>query len=160
MSEDVTENIKLRFAVAEDVALILVFIKELAAYEGLLDQVMATEEILTNSLFIEKKAEVVIAEYNNEPVGFALFFHNFSTFLGRPGIYLEDLYVRPEWRGRGIGKALLDYLLQLAQARNCGRLEWWCLDSNNPAIEFYKKNGAVPMSDWTVYRITEEKFNQ
>ncbi len=160
MSDNMAEKLKLRFAVAEDVAIILTFIKELAVYEELLNQVTATEEILSNSLFIEKKAEVVIAEYNNEPVGFALFFHNFSTFLGRPGIYLEDLYVRPERRGQGIGKALLEYLLQLAKERNCGRLEWWCLDSNNSAIEFYKKSGAVPMSDWTVYRITEEKFNQ
>lgn len=147
---------KLRFAEADDVPLILSFIKELADYEKMLDQVVATEEILRESLFELKKAEVLIGEYEDRPIAFALFFHNFSTFLGRPGIYLEDLYVKPEMRGKGIGKIILSQLAKIAIERKCGRLEWWCLDWNEPSIEFYKSKGAVPMDDWTVYRVTNE----
>lgn len=147
------ENFKIRFAEEKDVKLILDFIKELADYEKLLHEVVATEEILMESLFIRKAAEVVIAEYKDEPIGFALFFHNFSTFLGRPGIYLEDLYIRPEMRGRGYGKTLLSFLAKLALDRNCGRFEWWCIDWNEPSIEFYKSIGAEPMDEWTVYRV-------
>lgn len=149
-------NFKLRFAEANDVPLILSFIKELADYEKMLDQVVATEEILRESLFELKKAEVLIGEYEDRPIAFALFFHNFSTFLGRPGIYLEDLYVKPEMRGKGIGKIILSQLAKIAIERKCGRLEWWCLDWNEPSIEFYKSKGAVPMDDWTVYRVTNE----
>ncbi|KGK87182.1 GNAT family acetyltransferase [Desulfosporosinus sp. HMP52] len=149
-------NFKLRFAKAEDIPLILSFIKELADYEKMLDQVVATEEILRESLFELKKAEILIGEYEDRPVAFALFFHNFSTFLGRPGIYLEDLYVKPEMRGKGIGKIILSQLAKIAIERKCGRLEWWCLDWNEPSIEFYKSKGAVPMEDWTVYRVTNE----
>ena len=108
---------------------------------------------MKESLFEKKAAEVIIGEYEGEPVGFALFFHNFSTFLGQPGIYLEDLYVKPEMRGKGIGKVMLSFLAKLAVQRNCGRLEWWCLDWNEPSIRFYKQMGAVPMDEWTVYRL-------
>lgn len=150
------DNFKLRFAKEKDIPLILQFIKELADYEELLHEVVATEEILMQSLFKQKVAEVVIGEYEDKPVTFALFFHNFSTFLGRPGIYLEDLYVQPEMRGKGIGKLMLSFLGKLAIERGCGRLEWWCLDWNEPSIEFYKKMGAIPMDEWTVYRVCDE----
>lgn len=148
------EGFKIRFAEEKDIGLILEFIKELADYEKLLHEVVATEEILMDSLFVRKAAEVIIGEHNGEPVGFALFFHNFSTFLGRPGLYLEDLYVKPEMRGKGYGKTLLAFLAKLAIERNCGRFEWWCIDWNEPSINFYKSIGAVPMDEWTVYRVT------
>ncbi len=145
-----------RYAVQEDIPLILKFIKELAEYEKMLHEVIATEEILTEWLFKKNKAEVLIGEENGIPIGFALFFHNFSTFLGRSGIYLEDLYVRPEVRGKGYGKAFLKRLAALAVERGCGRLEWWCLDWNKPSIDFYLSMGAEPMKDWTVYRVAGE----
>lgn len=154
------DDFRLRFAERSDVALILDFIKELANYEKMLDEVVATEEILLESLFERKVAEVIIGEYKNKPVAFALFFHNFSTFLGRPGIYLEDLYVRPEMRGKGMGKIMLSYLAKLAIERNCGRLEWWCLDWNEPSIQFYKQMGAVPMDEWTVYRVDDKALDE
>lgn len=153
-------DFKIRFAEIEDVPLILEFIKGLASYENLLDEVVATEEILKESLFERKMAEVIIGEYKNEPVAFALFFHNFSTFLGRPGIYLEDLYVKPEMRGKGIGKMMLSFLAKLCVERKCGRLEWWCLDWNKPSIEFYKQMGAVPMDEWTVYRVCDNALDK
>ncbi len=149
------ENFKIRFAEESDVKLILDFIKELADYEKLLHEVVATEEILRESLFERNAAEVIIAEYKGEPIGFALFFHNFSTFLGKPGLYLEDLYIRPEMRGRGYGKKLLAFLAKLALERNCGRFEWWCIDWNKPSIDFYKSIGAIPMDEWTVFRVDE-----
>lgn len=154
------KDFQLRFAKINDVPLILEFIRQLAEYEKMLDEVVATEEILMESLFKEKMAEVIIGEYKNKPVAFALFFHNFSTFLGRPGIYLEDLYVQPEMRGKGIGKIILSFLAKLAVERNCGRLEWWCLDWNEPSIEFYKQIGAVPMDEWTVYRVNDERLDK
>lgn len=153
------EGLKIRFAVEKDVPLILQFIKELADYEKLLHEVVATEEILMETLFVNKNAEVVIEEYNGEPVGFALFFHNFSTFLGRPGLYLEDLFVKPEMRGKGFGKTLLAFLANLAKQRNCGRFEWWCIDWNEPSIKFYKSLGAEPMDEWTVYRVTGDALD-
>jgi len=146
----------IRFASEKDIPLILYFIKELASYENLLDEVVATEEILMESIFERRTAEVIIGEYGNEAVSFALFFHNFSTFLGRPGLYLEDLYVRPEFRGRGIGKIMLSYLAKLALERKCGRFEWWCIDWNESSIEFYIKMGAIPMDEWTVFRVDNE----
>lgn len=151
---------KLRIAEEQDVPLILEFINELASYEKMLDQVVATEEILKDSLFIRKAAEVIIGEYKGQPVSFALFFHNFSTFLGRPGIYLEDLYVKPEMRGMGMGKSILSFLAKLAIERNCGRLEWWCLDWNEPSIKFYKQMGAAPMDEWTVYRVNGDALEK
>lgn len=153
------DGLKIRFAVEKDVPLILQFIKELADYEKLLHEVVATEEILMETLFVNKNAEVVIEEYNGEPVGFALFFHNFSTFLGRPGLYLEDLFVKPEMRGKGFGKTLLAFLANLAKQRNCGRFEWWCIDWNEPSIKFYKSLGAEPMDEWTVYRVTGDALD-
>ena len=142
-----------RFAAEADVGLILYFIKELAAYEKMLDEVVADEDTLRDWLFNKKKAEVIFALDEGREVGFALFFHNFSTFLGRAGIYLEDLYVMPEYRGRGYGKGLLKKLAQIAVERGCGRLEWWCLDWNRSSIDFYLSLGAEPMKEWTVYRI-------
>ncbi|WP_312940739.1 GNAT family N-acetyltransferase [Oscillibacter sp.] len=146
-------GLNFRFAEEQDVAKILHFVKELAAYEKMADEVVATEELIREWLFEKKIAEVIFAVENEAEVGFALFFHNFSTFLGRAGIYLEDLYVLPECRGKGYGKALLKQLAKLAVERGCGRLEWWCLDWNQPSIDFYRSLGAEPMSDWTVYRI-------
>ena len=139
-----------------DVPLILAFIRELAEYEGMLDEVVADEATLETWLFDRHGAEVVFALDGDVEVGFALYFHNFSTFLGRSGVYLEDLYVRPEHRGRGCGKGLIRQLARIAKERGCGRLEWWCLDSNTPSIDFYLSLGAEPMRDWTVYRLTGE----
>jgi GNAT superfamily N-acetyltransferase len=153
-------DFKLRFAEKKDVSLILEFIRELAEYEKMLHEVIATEEVLNDSLFERKIAEVIIGEYRNEPVSFALYFYNFSTFLGKPGIYLEDLYVKPVMRGKGIGKIMLSFLAKLALERKCGRLEWWCLDWNEPSIQFYKHLGAVSMDDWTVYRVSDEKLDR
>jgi len=151
----------LRFATADDVGLIIDFIRQLADYEKMVDEVVTDEDQLRQSLFGERRvAEVVIASYDGEPAGFALFFHNFSTFLGRPGIYVEDLFVIPTLRGHGIGKSLLSYLARLAVERGCGRLEWWVLDWNEPAIRFYKRLGAKPMDEWTVYRVTGEKLEE
>ena len=148
-----------RFATEEDTSLILFFIKELAAYEKMANEVVATEELLHHWIFEQKKAEVIFALEDGKEVGFALFFHNFSTFLGRAGIYLEDLYVRPEFRGRGYGKGLICQLARIAVERGCGRLEWWCLDWNQPSIDFYLSLGAEPMRDWTVYRIAGETLH-
>jgi GNAT superfamily N-acetyltransferase len=153
-------EIGLRTATERDVPLILSFVRELAEYERLSHEVVATEELLRASLFGERPAaEVVIGNYGDEPAGFALFFHNFSTFLGRPGIYLEDLYVTPSLPGRGVGRAMLAYLAKLAKKRDCGRLEWSVLDWNAPAIKLYKSIGATPMDDWTVFRVTEETLH-
>ena len=145
---------EIRFATREDAGKILAFIKELAAYEKMEHEVVATEALLCEWIFDKQKAEVIFAVADGVEVGFALFFHNFSTFLGRAGIYLEDLYVKPEYRGRGFGKALIKKLAEIAKERGCGRLEWWCLDWNKPSIDFYLSLGAEPMNDWTVYRVT------
>ena len=150
------ETIEFRFARRGDVPQILTFIRELADYEGMLDQVVATEELLTKWLFEKEKAEVLLGSCGGKTVGFALFFHNFSTFLGRAGIYLEDLFVKPKYRGNGYGKAILKRLAQIAVERGCGRLEWSCLDWNQPSIDFYLSLGATPMSGWTGYRLTGE----
>ncbi len=147
------ENYKLRFANESDVPVILKLIRELAEYENLLHEVMCTEEYLKESLFKRKVAEVIIGEYEGEPVSYVLFFYNFSTFEGKPGIYLEDLYVKPEFRGRGFGKILLKYLARLAVERDCVRFEWACLDWNEPSIRFYKQMGARPKDEWTIYRV-------
>lgn len=149
-----------RSAERRDVPLILRYIRELARYEKLEEEVVATEEILEEWLFDKEKAEVIFAVVEGKEVGFALFFHNFSTFLGRAGTYLEDLYVEPAHRGQGIGTALLRELARIAVARGCGRLEWWCLDWNTPSIEFYRSLGAEAMDDWTVYRISGETLGK
>lgn len=151
-----------RMAERKDIPLILRFIRELADYEHMLNEVVATPELLEEWIFDKQKSEVVFAvdDDGGKEVGFALFFHNFSTFLGRAGIYLEDLYVMPEYRGRGYGKALLKELARIAVERGCGRLEWWCLDWNRPSIDFYLSLGAEPMNDWTVYRITGDTLTE
>ena len=149
-----------RYASEEDCALILRFIKELAAYEKLSEQVVASEELLREWIFEKKKAEVLFACDGDKPVGFALFFHNFSTFLGRAGIYLEDLFVLPEYRGKGYGRALLAKLAQITEERGCGRLEWLCLNWNQPGIGFYLSLGAAPMDEWTTYRLTGETLSE
>lgn len=143
-----------RYAERKDIPLILQFIKDLAAYEKMLDEVIADEPTLEEWIFERQKAEVIFALENDQEVGFALFFHNFSTFLGRAGLYLEDLFVKPAFRGKGYGKQILKKLAAIAVERKCGRLEWWCLDWNQPSIDFYLSLGAESMSDWTVYRIT------
>lgn len=150
------EGFQIRFAERNDVSLILKFIKALADYEHLSGEVVATEELLEKTIFDQKKAEVIIGEYQQQPVAFALFFHNFSTFLGRPGIYLEDLFVLPQMRSRGFGSMMISFLAALALKRECGRLEWSCLDWNEPSIQFYKSIGAVPMEEWTTFRATGE----
>ena len=142
-----------RFAKTEDTEKILFFIKALADYEKMSDDVVATQDLLKEWIFEKKKAEVIFALENGKEVGFALFFHNFSTFLGRAGLYLEDLFVLPEYRGKGYGKGLLKVLADIAVKRGCGRLEWQCLDWNKPSLDFYLSLGAVPMEDWTLYRL-------
>ena len=153
--------ITIRSATPHDLPLILELIQSLAEYERLRHECYATVDLLERALFGERPyAEVIIADVDGASAGFALFFHNFSTFLAKPGIYLEDLFVRPEFRGRGIGRALLQQLAVLARERNCGRLEWAVLDWNTPAIGFYKKLGAVPQDEWTVYRVTGDALEQ
>lgn len=154
------EKLTFRPANENDCGKILFFIRELASYEKMADEVVASEALLREWLFEKNIAEVIFACEDGKEVGFALFFHNFSTFLGRAGIYLEDLYVLPEYRGKGYGKALLEQLARIAEERGCGRLEWWCLDWNRPAIDFYLSLGAVPMEDWTVYRVTGETLKK
>lgn len=148
-----------RIANEKDVALILEFIRGLAKYENMLDEVSATEDLLREWIFEKKKAEVIFALEGDNEVGFALFFHNFSTFLGRAGIYLEDLFVKPQYRGKGYGKGLLKKLAQIAKERGCGRLEWCCLDWNKPSIDFYLSLGAKQLDDWTTYRITGDTLS-
>ena len=149
-----------RFAAETDCGLILSFIRQLADYEKMSDQVVATEELLREWIFVRRKAEVLFVLQGEREVGFALFFHNFSTFLGRAGIYLEDLFVLPAYRNLGYGKALLKKLAQITLERGCGRLEWSCLDWNKPSIDFYRSLGAEPMDEWTVYRLTGERLRQ
>lgn len=153
-------QVDFRFAGPNDCSLILQFIRDLATYEKMSDQVVATEELLREWLFEKHAAEVLFALSDGKEVGFALFFHNYSTFLGRAGVYLEDLYVQPEYRGKGYGKALLKRLAQIAVERSCGRLEWSCLDWNLPSIAFYRSLGAQAMEDWTVYRITGDTLKE
>lgn len=154
------EQLSFRYATKKDVEKILYFIRELASYEKMLDEVVATEENLKEWIFEKKKAEVIFAIVDDKEIGFALFFHNFSTFLGRSGIYLEDLYVKPECRGKGYGKAFMKELARVAVERGCGRLEWWCLDWNKQSIDFYLSLGAKPMDEWTVYRVTGDTLKE
>ncbi len=156
----INDKLIIRKTSRDDIPLIFSLISELAEYEKLSHSVTADENLLEKNLFGENKyAYVVIAEYEGVPVGQALYFYNFSTFKGKPGIYLEDLYVRPEYRNKGIGKALLNYLIELAREQDCGRVEWVVLDWNEPAINFYKSLGAEPMDDWIVFRLSEETYN-
>ena len=153
-------QMKFRFAEESDCRLVLSFIRGLADYEKMSDQVVATEELLREWIFEKRKAEVLFVCDDSKEVGFALFFHNFSTFLGRAGIYLEDLFVLPEYRGKGYGKALLKKLAQITAERGCGRLEWACLDWNQPSIDFYRSLGALPMDEWTTYRLTGDTLQE
>lgn len=154
-------DLVVRPATIDDVPLIHRLIAGLAAYERLAHEMIATEIDLAESLFGERPgAEVIIAELGNAPAGFALFFHNYSTFLGQRGIWLEDLFVLPEFRGHGVGRALLARLASLTIERRCGRLEWWVLDWNEPAIGFYRSLGASPMADWTTFRLTGEALSR
>ena len=152
--------VDIRFATEKDVALVLSFIKAIAEYEKMSDEVVADEALLREWIFEKKKAEVIFISENGTEVGFALFFHNFSTFVGRAGIYLEDLFVKPEYRGRGYGKKLIKEVARIAVERNCGRLEWCCLDWNKPSIDFYLSLGARPMSEWTTYRVAGETLKK
>jgi len=153
------EGFEIRHTEEEDVPVILSLIKELAVYERLLHEVVATEEILMKNLFGQKRyAESVLGFYLDQPVGFAIFFNNFSTFVGKPGLYLEDLYVKPEYRGKGFGKVLLAYLAKLAVERDCGRYEWAVLDWNEPALKFYQSLGAKVMDEWLIHRVTGEEL--
>jgi GNAT superfamily N-acetyltransferase len=150
---------RFRYATPEDVGLILQFIRALADYEHMSDDVVATEELLREWIFEKQKAEVIFALDEGKEVGFALFFHNFSTFLGRAGIYLEDLFVLPEYRGKGHGKGLIRELARITVERGCGRLEWVCLDWNQPSIDFYRSLGAQPQEEWTIYRLTGDRLH-
>lgn len=161
MSSLKSPDFEIRTATKSDVPLILSFIEKLAAYERLSHEAVATEELLRRTLFgTRRTAEVAIGYAGGQAVGFVLFFHNYSTFLGRPGLYIEDLYVDEVYRRRGFGRALFLYVARLAKERQCGRLEWAVLDWNEPAIQFYKKLGAVPMNDWTVFRVTRETLDE
>ncbi len=152
-------GLRLRFATDADTGLIFKLIKELAEYESLSHQVAADEESLRRSLFGERRvAEVIIADYHDDPAGFALFFHNYSTFLGKSGLFLEDLFIREKFRGNGIGRELLSCLARIAVDRGCGRLEWWVLDWNEPAIRFYKGLGSRPLDEWKVFRLTGDSL--
>ena len=153
------ENLFIRKAVPADVPIILGLIRELAEFEKLAHELKTTEQDLHQILFGDNSfVEVLIAEYNSQVVGYALFFHNFSTFVGKPGLYLEDLYVKPELRSKGIGKIILEKIISIAKERNCGRVEWSVLDWNTSAIEFYKSRGAISLDEWTIFRLTEDKF--
>lgn len=159
MTQKKDTNLIIKKAKVKDVPLILFLIKELAEYEKLTHEVVASEKDLSRNLFGSKKfAEILLAYYDNEPAGMALFFHNYSTFEGKPGIYLEDLYVKPEFRGKGIGKSLLLKLISIANKRKCGRVEWAVLDWNQPAIDFYTKLGAESMDSWKIFRLTRDKI--
>ncbi len=152
------KQLTFRKAEETDCGLILRFIRALAAYEKMLDEVVATEDLLRDWLFRKHSAEVLFACEDGKEIGFALFFHNFSTFVGRAGLYLEDLYVLPEYRGNGYGKALLKQLASIAVERGCGRMEWVCLDWNRPSIDFYRSLGAQAMDEWTIYRLVGESL--
>ncbi|MBQ2677106.1 MAG: GNAT family N-acetyltransferase [Clostridia bacterium] len=146
-------DLNIRFAKREDAGIVLEFIKKIAEYEKMSDQVVNTEQMIQQVVFDNHAAEVILAEVEGKPVGFALFFQNYSTFVGKSGIYLEDLFVDPDMRGKGIGKALIQKIFAIALERNCSRVEWCCLDWNTPSIDFYKYLGAKPMSEWTTYRL-------
>lgn len=152
------ENLKIRETEEEDCKLILSLIHEIAKYEKMENEVIATEESLMESIFKNNRAEAVILELDEEPVGYAIYFYNFSTFIGRSGLYLEDIFIKKEYRGRGIGKEVFKFLGKKAREEGCKRMEWSCLNWNEPSIKFYKSLGAVPMDEWTVYRLTEQEI--
>ena len=150
------KQLTFRFATEKDVPLILKFIKGIAEYEKMLDEVETTEELLQEYLFEKQRAEVIFAIVDNVEVGFALFFHNFSTFVGKSGLYLEDIFVWPQYRGKGYGKAIFKQLVKIANERDCGRMEWVCLNWNQPSIDFYLSLNAKPLDEWTTYRLDKE----
>lgn len=150
------KQLTFRFATEKDVPLILKFIKGIAEYEKMLDEVETTEELLHEYLFEKQRAEVIFAIVDNVEVGFALFFHNFSTFVGKSGLYLEDIFVWPQYRGKGYGKAIFKQLVKIANERDCGRMEWVCLNLNQPSIDFYLSLNAKPLDEWTTYRLDKE----
>lgn len=154
------ENLKIRETTEEDCSLILSLIKEIAEYEKMSDQVVATEESLKESIFKNKRAETVVIELDEKAVGYALYFYNFSTFIGKSGLYLEDIFIKKEFRGKGIGKEVFKFLGKKAKEEGCKRMEWSCLDWNEPSIKFYKSLGAAPMDEWTIYRLTEKEINK
>ena len=154
------DHLTFRGAQEQDAEKILFFIRELAKYEKMEDEVIATPQLLQEWIFEKKRAEVIFPVVDGREIGFALFFHNFSTFLGRAGLYLEDLFILPAYRGKGYGKATLRELARIAVSRGCGRLEWWCLDWNKPSIDFYLSLGAQPMEEWTTYRLTGDTLRQ
>ena len=155
---EMAAEIQFRFAIREDVPLVFKFIRDLAAYENLLDKVVVTEAILEDWMFVQQKAEVIFCELAGRPIGFTLFFYNFSTFLGQSGIFLEDLYIEPAHRGHGYGKAIFAKLAEIALERGCGRLDWWCLNWNQPSIAFYESIGAQHLEEWRIYRLPKENF--
>ncbi|MFA0816586.1 MAG: N-acetyltransferase family protein [Anaerofustis sp.] len=157
---EMMQNLNIREARQTDVPLILDMIKELAVYEDMLDCVEATEEIVVASLFIRNKANALIVEYKTKPIGYVIYFYNFSTFTGRPGLYIEDIYIAPEMRKNGFGKYIFRYLAQIAKEENCARIEWACLDWNEASIRFYKSMDAVDMNEWTIYRLDEHAIDQ
>ena len=154
------ESLKIRETIEEDCSLILSLIKDIAEYEKMSDEVIATEESLRESIFKNKRAEVVILELDEKAIGYALYFYNFSTFIGKSGLYLEDIFIKKEARGKGIGKEVFKFLVKKAKEEGCKRMEWACLDWNEPSIKFYKSLGAIPMDDWTIYRLTEKEINR
>lgn len=154
------DNLKIRETNEKDCELILSLIKEIAEYEKMSNQVIATEETLLEYIFKNNRAEVVILELDKNPIGYALFFYNFSTFVGRSGLYLEDIFIKNEFRGRGIGKEVFKFLAKKAREEGCKRMEWVCLDWNEPSINFYKSLGAVPMDEWTIYRLNEKEIKK
>ena len=153
-------EVTFRYAEEKDTGLVLEFIRGIAAYEKLLDEVVATEESLREWMFEKKLVEVIFAEAESDTVGFALFFQNFSTFVGRAGLYLEDIFVKPQYRKKGYGKAIFRKLAQIAVERGCQRFEWVCLDWNQPSIDFYRSMGAVPMEEWTIYRLSGDAIRK
>lgn len=154
------DEFKFRKTTVKDVPLILLFIMEIAEYEKMVDQVIATEDVLKKSIFEDNRAEVLIAEVNGEAIGYVLYCFNFSTFVGRGGLYLEDIYFRPEFRGRGYGREAFSILANIAIEKDCGRMEWVCLNWNEPSIQFYKGLGAISMDEWTTYRLDRDKIKE
>ncbi|MDY6227224.1 MAG: GNAT family N-acetyltransferase [Clostridium sp.] len=152
--------LKIRETREEDCGLILSFIKEIAEYEKMSEQVIATEETIRESIFKNNRAEVVILELEEKPIGYALYFYNFSTFIGRSGLYLEDIFIKKKFRGKGIGKEAFKFLIKKAKEEGCKRIEWTCLNWNEPSIKFYKSLGAFPMDEWTTYRLSEKEINK
>ena len=154
------KGLKFKIATEQDIPVILDFIKQIAIYEKMLDKVSATEESLKESIFDNNRAEALLIEFNNEVIGYIIYFFNFSTFVGREGLYLEDLYIKPEYRGNGIGKKSFELLVHIAKENKCERLEWTCLDWNEPSLKFYKSIGAKQMNEWIIHRLDKEAIDK